>query len=107
MKIESKDVALAKEEINEVIKEFLGGPPSEGEFDNLVQRRLEAFSVELIKILDEPQKTEFLERLSELFNDLAHRRMDLLNSELLKLIDDPEKMVAIRKRVKGNSDERR
>jgi hypothetical protein len=95
MKIESKDIELAKEEINKVLEEFLGGPPSEFEFDDLVQRRLEAFSVELIKILDEPQKTDFLERLAELFSELAHRRMDILASELLKLIDDPEKMVAI------------
>ena len=95
MKIEDKDIALAKEEINKVIEEFLGGPPSEFEFDDLVQRRLEAFSVELIKILDEPQKTGFLEKLAELFTDTANRRMDLLTSELLKLINNPEKMKAI------------
>jgi len=101
MKIESKDVALAKKEITKVIEEFVGESPSEFEVEDLIQRRLEAFSVELIKILDEPEKTDFLERLAELFTDTANRRMDLLTAELLKLIDDPEKMAAISRLAEG------
>lgn len=93
---ETKDIALAREEIDKLLKEFLEAPPSSGELSDLMHRRSDMFIAEFIRVLDEPEKTEFLEKISALFTDLRDRRMDLLTAELLKLLNKPEKMAFLR-----------